>query len=753
MKRRALALLASSFVGGCAGEAPAPAPPPTPTLAEPPPVAKRAKVPYEDPGGMWPPTELGAHAAKLKELGLEIDPAALTDPLGFPLGAVVSLGNCSASFVSDDGLVITNHHCAVQALQYNSTTAENLYKDGFHAKGRADERFAGPTQHLYVTRAFRDVTREVRDGLEAAKDDAARYKLVEDRVKALVAACEKGRPSVRCSVPAYYGGAEYVLIEQLDIPDLRIVFAPPASLGDFGGEVDNWRWPRHASDFAIYRAYVGPDQQPAPHAAANVPFKPPKRLHLASSPLEAGDLVLVAGYPGRTNRLRVAAEVGEALSFTYPHQMQVFEEGVALLEKVSTTNAITKIKATPTIRQMNNVLGKDHGLVDGLTKGGLAQQKAKLESDLRAFIDGDPARKAKYGDAIAKIDAIVAARDKTRDESAFLAETQRYVRLFDAALTIVRMAEERPKPDAERDPAFQERNWRRIDQDQIALERRFDRAIDTGLLALGLARDAKLDKARRSPLLAMIAGKGEPTQASIERGVEQLYAGTKLADTKVRLELLHEATSAELAKSADTMVRLAVAARALYKASEARDHAVEGALLLARPRFVEALRAFLKTPVAPDANSTLRVTYGTVRGYRPKPDAPVYAPFTTADELAAKNTGKDPFDAPKVVLDAIHDKRWGAYSVPGLGGAGGSGEVPIDFLADLDITGGNSGSATLNAKGEIVGLVFDGNYEAMASDWLFMPNVTRSIHVDIRCVLWLLDEVFGAKEITAEMRR
>jgi hypothetical protein len=279
----------------------------------------------------------------------------------------------------------------------------------------------------------------------------------------------------------------------------------------------------------------------------------------------------------------------------------------------------------------------------------------------------------------------------------------------------------------------------------VTLQKSYDRAIERALLKLMLQRIARLPEAERSPILAAVVGKVEPTEVAIEKALDALYGGTKIEVQAARIALLRTAKTAELKKSDDPMIKLALALRPVQKALEDREDALVGALSLLTPRYIDALRKAMKADLAPDANGTLRITYGTVRGYRPQPSAPVYTPFTVLSEMVKKHTGKEPFDAPARVLDAAKEKRFGAYVDDKLG------EVPVDFLSDLDITGGNSGSPTLNARGELVGLAFDGNYEAMASDWLFIPELTRTIHVDTRYILWVLDAAEGADHIVQEM--
>jgi hypothetical protein len=741
------ALVAGSVAVACGSGVTTYRLPPEPTAAPPAaPTAAPQRREFESPGGMWIPSQLGSsHAETLKKLGLEIDPAQLSDPMGYPLGAIISLGGCSASFVSPDGLVATNHHCITGALQYNSTPQQNLLENGYLAKTRADEKSIGPTGRVYVTQAFKDVTFDVRKDIEAVADDRKRHEEIEKRTKALLAACEKDRPTVRCEVAAYDGGAQYLLIERLQIKDVRLVYAPHEGVGNFGGEIDNWRWPRHGGDFSFYRAYVGKDGKPAEFSAENVPFKPRHHLKLATKPLSEGDLVFVAGYPGRTYRLATYDEVSEAVDWWYPRRVELCEDYLGLIGELSKADPEVKIKATPLDRGLSNTLTYTKGSLEGLTKGGAARTKERLEADLKAWIGSDASRQAKYGDVLPKLELIFDERKQTRDAEAALDEVVRFSSLLGSAVTIARLAEERAKPDAERKPDYQQRNWEMLEQGTRALEKRYSRTLDIALLERALMRASRLPEPQFRPLVEPFVGKGSFDRKALRQAIEKLYAGTQLERTEVRVKLLKTATLPQLRANRDPMMRAALALLPLVKTGEDRQDARNGALVLLRPRYIAALRDFIPTPIAPDANGTLRVTYGTVRGYRPRPEAPRHRPFTVVSQIPDKATGKEPFNAPERLLEAIRGKRFGAYVDPALG------EVPVDFLADCDITGGNSGSATLNSRGEITGLVFDGNYEAMASDWLFMPEITRSIHVDIRYALWVMDAVDGADDLLREM--
>ncbi len=705
---------------------------------------------FENPGGMWLPEQLALQADTFKHAGFSISASELTKPTEFPLGAVVSLGGCTGSFVSPDGLVITNHHCVTGALQFVSDPKDpkkNYLKDGFVAKTRADERSAGPASRIFVTRSMVDVTSKMREGLSQIKDDLARYQALEDRQKALVAECEKDQPGIRCSVASFFGGGEYRLIQQLEIRDVRLVYAPPEGVGNYGGEIDNWRWPRHGGDFAFYRAYVDASGKPADFSDKNVPFRPQHVLKLAKAPLSAGDPVMLAGYPARTNRLATSKEVDEAIKSDIPYTIDFCEKYVAELERLAKTDKEIANKAEPTIRWLSNNLTNYRGQLEGLTKGGTRKLKADAEAALESWIAGSPERSGKYQGAADKTFKVFSDSRVALEQDRTLREAMRLVRLFGVAHTIVRNAEERPKPDDKRDPDYQARNQKRLEQSSVQMQKQFHPALDGAMLKLALQRELALPADKRVGLTDAVMGKkgASPTDAELDKAIKTMFTTSKLGTESVRLNLLTKATVAELEKNKDPFITLALALRKETKALEEREKVASGAYSLVRPTFIAAMREQKGGLLAPDANGTLRVTYGSVRGYAPTPNVEPYAPFTVLSEVPKKHTGKDPFEAPASLLSAVSQKKLGSYVDPKLN------DVPVDFLSDLDITGGNSGSATLNAKGELVGLAFDGNYESMAQNWLFMPTITRSIHVDLRYILWVMDAVKPADHLLREM--
>ena len=340
---------------------------PAPDATPPVDAALLARRAYANPGGMWMPQQmtLPGHKETFAKLGVSIDPARLADPLAAPLAAIVRLNGCSASFVSAEGLVITNHHCVQTALQANSKADNNRVEHGMLAKTRAEELPAGPAERVFVAQAFTDVSAAIRDRLEDIADPVARKDEVERRVKQQIAACEKDRPGIRCKVGTYFRGGMYVLIEELEIRDVRLVYVPARSIGNYGGEIDNWKWPRHTGDFAFFRAYVGKDGKPADYAVDNVPYRPKHVLAVSASGVQPADFVMIAGFPGRTTRTKTAAEVQHDVEVAYPAQIELAKQRYAIMEQLVAAGGETAIKAGVQKQRIQNGMQKTNGVLAG----------------------------------------------------------------------------------------------------------------------------------------------------------------------------------------------------------------------------------------------------------------------------------------------------------------------------------------------------------------------------------------------------
>ena len=702
-------------------------------------------------GGMWMPQQMIDLAPRLKKLGFQGNPKAFADLTGMPMGAVVSLGNCSASFVSKDGLIITNHHCVTGALQYNATPERNTVKEGFLAATQADEAWAGPGSRVFVTVAAREVTKDVVGKLAADLSDVDRQLAIEKRTKELTAACEK--EGLRCRVASFFEGLKWFEIAQVELKDVRLVYAPPSSIGNYGGETDNWRWPRHTADFAFLRAYVGKDGKPAAFDKANVPFNP--RHYLAVDPAGAspGDVVVVAGYPGRTSRHVTSREMKDTIDWSYPRVVRRFGDMLAILAELSKGSKETEIKVAQRVRVLANSMKNRQGVLEGAKKGKLLEKKAATEAELQAWIDADSSRKKKFGGVIAAMDDLQAKREAVRERDATLQALYFNSSLLGSARTLRRLAEERQKPDAEREAEYQQRNWERLRESQERLQRTIDLGADRALLRYALLEAAALPQQQRiaaiDGIIGLTSGLSEAeARAKVDAWLATLYGTpSQIADQKARLALF-DAKPEEVLAAKDPFLDLAAALAPLDKQIRDADKARNGAMSRLGPVYMQAMLDKAGGLVAPDANSTLRVTFGTVKGASPQ-DGVLYLPQTTLQGVVAKaRPGDKEFDAPPALLAAaakVLATGKGPFMDAKLG------DVPVDFLSDVDTTGGNSGSAVLNGKGRLVGLLFDGTYETIASDLLFDPVNTRSIQVDIRYVLWVASQVSGATRVVQEL--
>jgi hypothetical protein len=695
--------------------------------------------------GMWMPQQLPQIANDLKAAGLQLDPNNLTQLTQFPMAAIVSLGGCSASFVSDQGLVATNHHCAYGSIAHNSTAENNLLANGFLAKTLAEEVPAEPGSRIFVTKDVKNVTAEVVDAKTAKLNGKKRLDAIEQNQKQLVSACEQD-VGHRCTVSSFYGGLEYYLIKQLEIKDVRLVHAPAAGVGKFGGDTDNWMWPRHTGDYSFYRAYVSPEGKSATFSKDNVPYKPDHHLKLAKDGLEEGDFVMVLGYPGRTNRHRLPSEVAETFDWNYPAFVSNSQQTLDVIAKATAGNKDAELKYASRVAGINNYLKNRQGMLDSYSESDFLARKTAEHQALTAWVNSNSANKKAYGKDLKQIEALVAERHAaTRADFALNNATPR---LLGTARALYRLAHESTKPDAERKAGFQQRDIPRYRDFVARFERSFDvsveQALDLHQLTIYLAQPKKMRNADFEKALGLRDGM---TEAELKQLIAGWYQATTLTNLADREKLLTAKTS-DFAASSDPFVKAAATLFAKDLQREAEEEELAGKIQQAYASYMRAKIAFLQSKgqaVYPDANSTLRVTFGNVKGRDHGADGTTWTAFTTLRGITAKATGEGEFNAPKAQLDAIKAKVFGRYAVDSLK------SVPVNYLATLDITGGNSGSAALNAKGEFVGLAFDGTLDSIISDWDFNNNNTRSIQVDLRYMLWQMQYVDKADNLLKEM--
>lgn len=674
--------------------------------------------------GMWTPEQVPAMAETLTEMGLTVDPAALASPLTEPLNAIVSLGFCSASFVSPDGLIATNHHCVSGYLQYNSTGERNLARDGYTASDRAGELSVGPSGRIYVLERIDDVTERVQSRLKRRMSDAQRQDAISLVRKEIIAECEAA-PGYRCRVASFYEGLSYRLIVNRELSDIRLVYAPPDSVGSYGGDIDNWMWPRHTGDFSLLRAYVAPDGSAAPYSEENVPYQPAHHLPMATDGVSPGDFVMVAGYPGRTRRHDRASELRYSAESSIPGRLTMYTELGEMLRGHAADNEDAAARLAAPIGYLANSEKNNTELLALLSSGSLLDDKDAADAELTAWVMADRKRKRTYGGALEELEATIERSQAHQERTELVGWMMWIPDLLGVAHYAYRLSGEREKPDMERKEGFQERDQERTAARFSRLERTLYLPSDRDGMAIILRRHAALPAAQQvEPLTTWIADHG-----GLDEALNTLYTSPSLAETDARLALL-EMDRAALEASTDPWVSLAVTMEGWLSQQRVTSEQLSGAMARLRPLYMQALIDMRgESGLYPDANSTLRLTFGHVQGWSPE-DGAVFLPQTTLSGMVAKATGEVPFDAPEGLLSrAGEESRWSDDALE---------DVPVNYLSTLDITGGNSGSATLNAAGEFVGLAFDGNVDSIGADWAFGPT-SRTIHVDVRYMLWVME--------------
>ena len=663
--------------------------------------------------GKWTPQQvLELDPGWLRKMGLELPVSRLWDPqrgTGL-LAAAVNIGGCSAGFVSATGLILTNHHCLFGILQEHSRPGRDLITNGFLAQTREQE-LPGKTTRVTVPRKFTDVTGQVNAAVPAGAGDLERLKAIEARQKALVAACEQ-TPGARCHVAAFDGGLEYVLVEGLELTDVRLVYAPPRAVGEFGGEPDNFRWPRHTGDFAMARVY-----------REGRPYQPEFYFPISRAGVKAGDFVMVLGYPGRTMRSLTAGEMANERDFRFGLRREVYGEWIRLLETATRGDPQGTIAVAATLKSLNNSHTNAEGQLAGLARGRIIERQQEQDAAVVVWAS----KASGFAGAIAakaELDRLAAEQRRTAGRDFLFQAIAAGPLALKQATLLVRLAAERAKPDADRDADSMDRELpvlrNRLEREQKS----FYRPADEALFASWVERASKLEGARIAAI-----DRAKPS-------VHALYDATRVTNLADRLRMFQE-TTAQLRARKDPMLDLAFALEPELRSWQRATQTREGAVARLRPAWRRAVIAHAARPVAPDANATLRVSFAHVEGYVPR-DGVLYTPHTTLAGMLEKHTGEEPFAVPPLLLEAAKN--------------GKPEQVPLDFLANADTTGGNSGSPVVNGRGELVGLNFDRVWENVANDFGYNPAIARNVNVDIRFFLWMLD-LQKAEGILAELRR
>jgi hypothetical protein len=645
-------------------------------------------------------------------------------------------GGCTAELISKDGLVLTNHHCGYDAIAELSTAEKNHLKNGFWAGSRKEE--IKPSS-LFVRFFVRmdDCSKRILGVVNDKMTEAEREKAINAEIAKIEKENNEGGKYV-VSVRPFFQGNEYYYFVYQDYKDVRLVGTPPESLGKFGGDTDNWEWPRHTADFSMFRIYGDANGNPAEYSENNVPLKPKHYLPVNLGGVKENDYAMILGYPGRTNRWMPAGGIEQNVKFAYPAWVEGAKVGMDNMKKyMNQSDALNLIYASK-FASTANYWKNRQGMIDALSKFGTAKTKAAQEAKFNAWAN-KPENKAKYGDVVATINNFYKLTNEKSRHDNYMNQLFRTTAYGAVARTLGKQLENYAKADpakrAQMAPAILEMTDEMFKELHIPAEKDI------------LAAQLKLYSTKSTgyaiaPLVEKIGKENNGDFTKYVNAAFDLSIFTSKDRIKAFLDLPSEAllTNDPLyVLSNDMLTHFASKSDAIAKAQNDYGAAFR--------KLVEGLReSKIGTIKYPDANSTLRLTYGKVRSLPAdkRNDAKVNNYTTLSGQVKKYKKGDAEFDLPARVLEMNQNKEFGRY-------ADKDGTLHVNFLTDNDITGGNSGSPVLNGKGELIGLAFDGNIEAMAGDVIFDKNLQRTINVDIRYVLWVIENFSGAKHIVDEM--
>lgn len=686
-----------------------------------------AKAPDE---GMYP--IMSIHKLDLVKAGLKIDPNEIYNPGKTSLiDALVHIGGCTGSFVSSEGLMITNHHCGFGAISSASTPENNYLENGFVAHNKQDE-IPAKGYTAKIMESYIDVSDQILTSVKNISDPGERSKAISAKMKELADAADDPSNSIDADVSEMFIGQTYILFKYRIIKDVRLVYAPPRSIGEFGGETDNWVWPRHTGDFTFMRAYVAPDGKAEPYSKDNVPFKPKKWLKINQNGVNENDFVFILGYPGRTFRHMPSQFIQYQEDYQMPYIAEIYEWMIKQMQEIAGDDAGLRLKYANQIKSLANTMKNYKGKLLGLRRLTLVEKKQQEEKLLQQFIQNSPALNKQYGSLLKDIDS---AYSKMMNQANIDLWFGRFTR-FSSAMKILQglmdNASEMDKPENQRKDMIKRKES--LEEAVTNFDRDFEERFLIRMLTDAVELDSDIQVEAVNEFI---------TDSSIEDFVDDML-NNEIFTIKNLNGLLQKNTK-QLLTSKNSLFAFYSKLRRQYEVISEENRKIDGIIGKLMPQLTEVKKQWKNTSFIPDANSTLRLTYGYIKGYSPR-DAVYYNPMTTLDGVIEKSYMSDEdYEVPEQFYDLYDKKDYGKFADKK------SGNLPVAILYNMDTTGGNSGSPILNAYGELIGVNFDRAYEATINDYAWNESYSRSIGVDIRYVLWVTHKIGGAKNLLKEL--
>jgi len=685
--------------------------------------------------GMWIPMLIEKfHIADMQEAGLKlnaediysINKECLKDAI------VIFGGGCTGEMISSQGLVLTNHHCGEGAIQSHSSVENDYLTFGFWAKSRDEEL---PNRGLSVTylRYMKDVSQEVTDGLVQGMDPRERQEKINQNMGEIITGATSGTHFDAQVRPFYYGNAYYLFVYE-KFTDVRLVGAPPSAVGNFGLDNDNWMWPRHTGDFSLFRVYADADNQPADYSPDNKPYKPRMHMEVSIEGIEEGDFSMILGYPASTTQYLHSEAVRSVVETSLPLKVSLRTTRLEIMDKHMLTSDVVRIQYSHKYRRVSNAWKKWQGMILGLKRNHVVELKKKEEFEFRLWVGQDGERVMKYGDLLEDFDTLYSNMAEYTVAVDMFNESVMAIELFRQSMAV-------------RTLMVRGVSTEQMNSQLAGFFKDYFQPVDVDVFAAMMKAFKTEMSAEYHP--AFFAEIEKKYKGDFHAYAMKLYSKSVFGDRDLSVKLLetwtgdHEKGLALVAKDPISVCLKQI--RELYIINIFEEHSriewEEGQL------YKSYMAALLEMTEAhslyPDANRTMRLTYGTVKGYEPR-DGVVYQPFTTMKGLMEKRKqGKADYVVPEKLVSLYEAKDYGPYGV--------NGTMPVCFIATNHTSGGNSGSPVLDDEGRLIGLNFDREWEGTMSDVFYDPDLCRNIAVDIRYVLFLIDKLAGAGYLLEEM--